>query len=123
MNVAIQPCADLTAKDTTPIRSPRARIAELGQGQAFAVPKDHKSHGRFAESRTSLGSELMGFEGPECRLLTDYRIWSKPYLREEMLGCSQEKRKSAILGNILVINPINGAKPNPTNLNQNSAPN
>ena len=47
----------------------------------------------------------------------------QPYFRDEMPGCSQAKIKSVIPGNILVISPISGAKPNPTILNQNSDPN
>jgi hypothetical protein len=41
----------------------------------------------------------------------------------EMPCCSQEKTKSAIPGNTLVKSPINGAKPKPRILNQNSVPN
>src|SRR5260370_7325001 len=46
-----------------------------------------------------------------------------PYLRDEMPGCSQEKIKSVMPGNILATSPSRGARPNPTILNQNSVPN
>src|SRR2546422_1051049 len=45
------------------------------------------------------------------------------YLSEEIPGCSHEKTKSVMPGNTLVRRPIRGAKPNPTILIQNSAPN
>ena len=64
---------------------------------------------------TRLGSERLS--------LRPRLLMSEPYLRDEMPGCSQEKTKSVIPGNILVINPIRGATPKPTILNQNSDPN
>src|SRR4029077_11204575 len=44
------------------------------------------------------------------------------YLRDDKPGCSQEKTKSVMPGNIFVDSPIKGANPNPMILNQNSAP-
>jgi hypothetical protein len=84
------------------------------------VQASPRHHGRqppaeILDAASSLASERLS--------LRPRLLMSEPYLRDEMPGCSQEKTKSVIPGNILVINPIRGAKPKPTILNQNSDPN